>query len=102
MDYDQWLQQPYVDAAARSAEIQKIVEEVLQEDEFNPLKNEVFCMALSEGVIDDVPDNVLTQALNDPEVGHNKLGTLIYEAVYRWCYKCAENEAAQRYNSRLG
>lgn len=102
MDYDQWLQQPYVDAAARSAEIEAMVEDVLKEDEFNPLNSEVFCLALSEGVIDDIPDTVLTQALNDPEVGHAKLGKLMYEAVYRWCYKCAENEAAMRYNSRLG
>lgn len=102
MDYDRWLQQPYDEAAQRTAAIEQMIEDVLKEDEFNPLKAETFCTAISEGVIDDIPKAVLEEALNDPNPGFAKLGRLVYEAVYRWCYASADDEAAHRYNNSLG
>lgn len=102
MDYDKWLQQPYDDRAKMSASIEKEIEVVLQEEKYNPLHWETFLTAVDEGALNEIPIQKLITALEDPAVGHSAIGTVVYNAVYDWCYKQAENEAAKRYNDRLG
>jgi hypothetical protein len=101
MDYDRWLQQPYEDAANRSAAIEEMIEDVLQEDEFNPCNPNTFIDAILEGCLDGKED-AIKAALDNEEVGHAALGTVMYEAVYQFCYDRAEDEAAKRYNDNLG
>lgn len=99
-DYDRWLEQPYQEAAERSAAIEALVEEVLDEDEFNPMNVTTFLSAIDDAVLHGVKEK-LQVALADPEVGHAQLGKVIYDAVYDYCYDQADNEAARRYNEGL-
>jgi hypothetical protein len=98
MNYDQWLEQPYDERAKASASIEKMIEQVLDEPEFNPCNAHTFWEAIDGGVLATVPLNKFQAALENPEVGHAALGTVVFNAVYEWCYKQAENEAAKRYN----
>jgi hypothetical protein len=100
-DYDRWLQQPYEDAAERAAAIDSIVEEILDEEEFNPANAETFLEAICEGCLEDFADK-LQVALDDPKPGHAELGKVIYNAVYDYWQKRAEDEAVRRYDNRDG
>ena len=100
-DYDRWLEQPYHEAAERSAAIEAMIEDVLAEDEYSPTNVETFFEAINDGCLEPLSDK-LQAALKDDEVGFGKLGSVIYNAVYDFCYKRAEDEAARRYNEGLG
>lgn len=100
-DYDRWLEQPYQEAAERDDAIEQLVEQVLEEEEFDPTNVETFFEAINDGCLEPLADK-LQAALKDPNVGHAALGKVIYDAVYEYCYDRAEKEAAERYNSGLG
>jgi hypothetical protein len=101
MDFDRWLEQPYDERAKASAAIEREIERILDEPAFNPSNVETFWEAIDGGVLANVSKDDFRKALESPEVGHNALGTLVFNAVYDWCYKQAENEAANRYNERI-
>jgi len=100
-DYDRWLEQPYQEQAARDDAIEFLVEQVLQEEEFDPTNPDTFLQAIDDATLYGVREK-LAIALKDPNVGHAALGKVIYDAVYEHCYRKAEDEAANRYNSGLG
>jgi hypothetical protein len=100
-DYDRWLEQPYQEAAERDEAIERLVEEVLEEDEYDPTNADTFLQAIDDAVLYGIKEE-LAKALKDPNVGHAALGKVIYDAVYDYCYKQADNEAARRYNEGLG
>ena len=97
VDYDRWLEQPYQEQADRSAAIEAMVEDVLKEEEYDPTNVETFFEAINDGCLEPLSDK-LQAALSDPEPGFAKLGAVIYDAVYDYCYKRADDEAARRYN----
>lgn len=96
-DYDRWLEQPYQEQAERDDAIDAIVEEVLQEPEFDPTNADTFLQAIDDATLYEVQEK-LAEALKDPEPGFAKLGSVIYNAVYEYCHRNAENEAVKRYN----
>ena len=100
-DYDRWLEQPYQEQAARDDAIDAMVEEVLKEDDFDPTNVDTFLQAIDDATLYEVQEK-LAEALKDPEPGFAKLGAVIYNAVYEYCYRQAENEAVKRYNDGLG
>lgn len=102
MSYDTWLQKHYIEAYEKSNAIEQIIEEVLSEKDFDPTDRNNFLIAINDAVLDNIPEKRLQDVLDDPDVGFAVLGRMIYEAVYDYYYKQAENEAAHRYNSRLG
>lgn len=100
-DYDRWLEQPYQEQAARDDAIEQLVEQVLQEEEYDPTHADTFLQAIDDAVLYAVKEK-LALALKDPTPGHAALGKVIYDAVYDYCYNQADNEAARRYNEGLG
>jgi hypothetical protein len=96
-NYDQWLEEPYQRKAEQDASIEKMVEDVLKEPEYDPTNIASFLYAIDDDVLHGVKEKLI-QALNDPNPGFGKLGSVIYEAVYDYYYELAEKEAAHRYN----
>jgi len=95
MDFDRWLQQPYDDRARASESIRQEIERILMEPEYNPCNVKTFIEGIENGALDD-SRAALKSALESPEVGHAALGSVVFNAVYDWCYKQADNEAARR------
>ena len=67
-DYDRWLEQPYQEQAERDDAIDAIVEEVLQEPEFDPTNADTFLQAIDDATLYEVQEE-LAKALKDPEPG---------------------------------
>lgn len=101
MDFDRWLEEPYDRRARESAAIEREIEQILNEPKFNPCNVHTFWEAIDGGVLANVPLKKFQLALESPEVGHAALGTVVFNAVYDWCYQQAENEAAKRYNEGI-
>lgn len=98
-DYDRWLEQPYQEQAERDDGIESLLEQILEEDEYSPTNAEAFLEAIAEGCLEEHSDK-LQAALNDPAVGHAKLGTVVYNAVYDYWLEKAKEEAVRRYDNQ--
>jgi len=97
MNYDDWLEQPYQEAAERDHAIEQEVERLL-EDEYDIKKFDVFVDAIANDCM-HMAKTEIEQALATGD--KHRLGELIFEAVAEQLDLWAENEAADRYNNGL-
>jgi hypothetical protein len=95
--YDRWLEAPYQEAAERADALDEIAE-ALMEDECNPRDVDVFMEALANDCLEGVRAK-LELAIADGNKGKEKIGEVIWDAVYAWCADQAENLAVEHYNT---
>ena len=97
--YDRWLEQPYQEQAERDEIIDEEVERLLSE-EFDPLDVSNFMEAIMFDVLGNYVDDI-QEALTDPHPQFEKLGRVIFDAIYAHWRNKAESLAADRYNRGL-
>jgi hypothetical protein len=97
MNYDDWLEQPYQEAAERDHAIEQEVERLL-EDEYDIKKFDVFVDAIANDCM-HMAKTEIEQALATGD--KHRLGELIFDAVAEQLDHWAESEAADRYNNGL-
>lgn len=97
-DYDRWLEAPYQEAAAKQEAIDEVAEQ-LMEGECNPHDVDVFLDAIDNACLYEFREK-LAEAIKVGVSGHEKIGKVIWSAVYAHCTATADALAAERYNQR--
>lgn len=99
-DYDRWLEAPYQEEQARLEAIDEVAEQ-LMETECNPHDVDVFLEAIDNACLHDpIFREKLAEAIKVGVSGHEKIGKVIWSAVYAHCTNEADSLAAERYNQR--
>jgi hypothetical protein len=95
--YDDWLEQPYHEAALRDNAIEAEIESLLAL-EYDINKMDVFMDAIANNCMYMAEDEMQI-AIKNKDYG--RIGELVYQTVEAQVEQWAEDEAARRYNEGL-
>ena len=100
MNYDDWLEQPYQEAAERDEAIDAEVERLL-EGECNPHDAECFLGAIDDACLYSIPKEKIAEAIAIGVCGFEAIGKIVWQSVCEHLRAQAESIAADRYNKGL-